>query len=68
MLGTPGLHASDMHRVAEVPVVLGLGQPSSLTGGLARAAAFSGGAEALTLAVAMVGIKILVATQTLALS
>jgi hypothetical protein len=68
MCGTPSLHARDVHRVPEVPTVLWLSQPSGLTGDFARVAACSDGTEALTLTVTMVWIKILVATQTLALS
>jgi hypothetical protein len=37
MREAPSLRARDMDRVAEVTIVLGLGQPRSLTGGLAGA-------------------------------
>jgi hypothetical protein len=68
MRDAPDLNPRDMHRVAEVVVVLWFDQPSSLTGSLARATALRGGAETLTLAVAVVEIKKLRATQTLTLS
>jgi hypothetical protein len=51
-----------MRRVTEVPVVGWLGQPFGLTGGLARALAFRGRAEALSLAITMVWIEIVAAT------
>jgi hypothetical protein len=68
MRNAPGLHAGDMHRVAEVATVLGLGQPRGLTGGLAGATTLSVCAVPLTLAVAMVEIKKCTAAQTLTLS
>ena len=68
MRGAPGLYPGHMHRVAEVALVLGFGQPNGLTGGLAGAAAFRIGAVTLTLQVAMVEIKKVLATPALALS
>jgi hypothetical protein len=57
-----------MNGVAEVRGVLGLGQPGCLTGGLAGTSAGSDRTVALTVAVSMVNIKKLTATQALTLS
>ena len=57
MAGAPGLHASDVRGVTEVPAVHGSGQPGGLAGGLARASAVGRRAIPLTLTVAMVGIE-----------
>ena len=58
----------DMQRVAKVALVLRLGQPGGLTGGLAGAPTAGGGAKALTFAVTMIWIKKFAATQALTLS
>ena len=49
MGGAPGLHAFDVHGVAEVLAVLGPRQPGSLTGDLARASTGPGRAVPLPL-------------------
>ena len=67
MRGAPGLHPGDMHRVAEVVLVLRLGQPRGLTGGLAGASTVRLAAVPVTLADAMVNIKKVLATQALTL-
>ena len=68
MRGAPGPHASDVHGVAKVLAVLGLGQPGGLAGGLARAPACASRAVPLALAVARVEIEKQPATQALVLS
>jgi len=55
MRGTPGLHARDVHRAAEVVVVGRSGQPGGLAGGLARTLAMGGAAVPLAITAAMVG-------------
>ena len=67
MGGAPGLHSRNMDGVAEVPAVLGFGQPSGLAGGLARSPARGGGAVPLAVAVACIGLEKLPAAQALTL-
>jgi len=68
MRGAPGLHPRDVHGAAEVPSVVGLGQPGGLAGGLAGAPALGGAAVPLALTLAMVGGEKLPARHALALS
>src|SRR5438105_2786633 len=68
MRGAPGLHAFDVHGVAEVLAVLGPRQPGSLTGDLARVPTGAGRAVPLPREVAMVRLEKPPATQALALS
>jgi hypothetical protein len=68
MRGAPGLHTRDVYGAAEVVVVGRSGQPSSLTGGLARAPAIGSAAVALALTLAMVGDEKQPARHALALS
>src|ERR1035437_4211017 len=65
MCDTPGLYASDVHRVAEVVGVLGFCEPGGLAGGFAGETALGFGAVVLTRLVAMVGVKKLFAIQAL---
>src|ERR1035441_888374 len=67
MGSAPGLHTSDVYGAPEVPDVVGVAQPTGLTGGLARAPTCAGRAVPLPLAVAMVRIEKQPATQALAL-
>src|SRR6476646_2146800 len=64
----PGPHASDVYGAPEVPDVVWLDQPRSVTGGLAGAPTCAGRAVPLPLAVAMVRIEKQPTTQALALS
>ncbi|MEJ2117131.1 MAG: hypothetical protein P8Y36_04175 [Alphaproteobacteria bacterium] len=57
MARSPGLDPGGVHRAAEVILVLGLGEPARLAGGLAGRSAGVGGAVTLVTTVARVWSK-----------
>jgi hypothetical protein len=64
----PLLHPQNIFRAAEVVPVGGTGQPASLAGGLAGAAAIPFGAKNLMVSVARIGCEQLVAAEALAMA